>query len=128
MNDEYSAAKDKTSPLSEGKTASDTGALSAGEEEFIPTNGKNRAVKAETLAAVQKYVRALAEQAARQLKDGVIVPSPYDATCQYCDFAGICKQTLAKRKFPAVDTEFIAESAKRAYDTDADGGKTDDRR
>ena len=128
VNDEYSAAKDKTSPLSEGKTASDTGALSAGEEEFIPTNGKNRAVKAETLAAVQKYVRALAEQAARQLKDGVIVPSPYDATCQYCDFAGICKQTLAKRKFPAVDTEFIAESANCAYDTDADGGKTDDGR
>ena len=122
MNDEYKGDGDKVKPLAEGKTAEDLGADISGEEEFIPLSGKNKAVKAQTLSAVQKYVKLLAEQAAKQLKDGVIVPSPYSGTCEYCDFAAICGKKLSGRKVSGVDTEFIAESVKDA------GGKEDDGR
>ena len=122
VNDEYKAADDKVKPLFEGKTALDTGALNESEGEFIPTDGKNKAVKVETLSNVQKYVKALAEQAAEQLSDGVIVPSPYAGTCAYCDFAPMCRKALAERKVSGVDTEFIAESVKDAGEN-LNGGK-----
>ena len=122
VNDEYKAADGKIKPLFEGKTALLTDAVNEGEGEFIPTDGKNKAVKTETLLNVQKYVKALAEQAAEQLENGVIVPSPYAGTCAYCDFAPMCKKALAERKVSGVDTEFIAESAKEAGEN-SDGGK-----
>ncbi|MBR0189249.1 MAG: PD-(D/E)XK nuclease family protein, partial [Clostridia bacterium] len=122
VNDEYKAADGKVKPLFEGKTALDVDALNESEGEFIPTDGKNKAVKAETLIQVQKYVKALAEQAAEQLSDGVIVPSPYAGTCAYCDFAAMCSKALAERKVSGVDTEFIAESVKGAGE-DLNGGK-----
>lgn len=114
VNDEYKSDGEKSKPLAEGKTAEDAIADVSGEEEFIPVSGKNKAVKAQTLAAVQKYVKLLAEQAAKQLKDGVIVPSPYSGTCEYCDFAAICGKKLSGRKVSGVDTEFIAESVEDA--------------
>ena len=125
VNDEYKAADGKIKPLFEGKTATDTETLNESEGEFIPTDGKNKAVNAAMLSSVQKYVKALAEQAAEQLEDGVIVPSPYAGTCAYCDFAPMCNRagTLAERKVSGVDTEFIEESIKAADSAKADGGK-----
>ena len=112
MNDEYKAVDGKVKPLFEGKTAMGTDAVNETESEFIPTDGKNKAVTVDTLTSVQKYVKSLAEQAAEQLDDGVIVPSPYAGTCAYCDFAPMCKNALAERKVSGVDTEFIETSAK----------------
>lgn len=124
VNDEYKAEGVKEKPLSEGKTADDAGLSYSGEEEFIPITGKNKAVKTETLSAVQKYVKNLAEQAAEQLKNGVIIPSPYGGVCEYCEFAAMCGRKLKERKVSGVDTEFIAESAAGAADKKVtDGGK-----
>lgn len=122
VNDEYKAADGKVKPLFEGKTALDTDALTDTEGEFIPTDGKNKAVTVDTLAGVQKYVKALAEQAAEQLDEGVIVPSPYAGTCAYCDFASACRRRLAERKVSGVDTEFIENSAKTAGNSKAERG------
>ena len=77
-------------------------------------SGKNKAVDLSEVSAVQKYVKALAEQAATQLDDGLIVPSPYEGTCAYCEFSAICGQKFKERKVSGVDTEFIAESARCA--------------
>ena len=122
VNDEYKAADGKVKPLFEGKTALDTDALTDTEGEFIPTDGKNKAVTVDTLAGVQKYVKALAEQAAEQLDEGVIVPSPYAGTCAYCDFGAACRRRLAERKVSGVDTEFIENSAKTAGNSKEERG------
>lgn len=111
VNDEYKAQEDKNKPFLEGKTANLDEIISAGEEEFIPLGGKNDAVDVSKVLAVQKYVKALAEQAARQMDDGVIVPSPFEGTCKICPFSPICKLRLKERKAVSVDTEFIAASA-----------------
>ncbi len=114
VNDEYKAQDDKVKPLLEGKTIDDENAKVTGEEEFLPVGGKNKSVKQSTLSAVQRYVRAMAEQAAKQMEEGVIVPSPYAGVCEYCDFAATCKRRLKERKVSGVDTEFIEESANSA--------------
>lgn len=114
VNDEYKAEEDKLKPLLEGKTADIENLISDGEEEFIPTGGKNKPINQSTISAVQEYVKALAEQAAEQLDDGVIVPSPYEGTCAYCDFSAVCGEKLKERKVTGVDTEFIAASAENA--------------
>ena len=114
VNDEYKTQDEKNKPFVEGKTADLGEAVSSGEEEFIPMSGKNKAVDLSEVSAVQKYVKALAEQAATQLDDGLIVPSPYEGTCAYCEFSAICGQKFKERKVSGVDTEFIAESARCA--------------
>ena len=99
--------------------------VSESEKEFIPLGDKNKAVGATTLSAVQKYVRAMAEQAAKQLSDGVIIPSPYHGTCEYCDFAPMCRGGLVERKVSGVDTALIEESANTVSGevSDTDGEK-----
>ena len=121
VNDDYKKESEKAPPLAEGKTAAEDGCVSESEKEFVPISGKNEAVSAATLSAVQKYVRAMAEQAAEQLNEGVIVPSPYSGTCDYCEFAPMCRGGLTPRKVSGVNTAFIAESANTVADTD--GGK-----
>lgn len=121
VNDEYKSGDDKHKPLLEGKTIDDENALSIGEEEFLPLTGKNKTVKQSTLSAVQKYVLAMAEQAAKQMEDGVIVPSPYAGVCEYCDFAATCKRQLKERKVSGVDTEFIEESVRATGNSNANG-------
>ena len=120
VNDEYKSKEDKTKPFLEGKTADVENLISAGEEEFIPLSGKNKAVGVCEVAAVQKYVKALAEQAAKQMDDGVIVPSPFDGTCAYCEFAAVCGQRLKERKVSGVDTQFIALCAENSEKRDED--------
>lgn len=116
VNDEYKAEDDKNKPLLEGKTIEAENAVAAGEEEFLPLIGKNKSVKPSTLFGVQKYVRAMAEQAAKQMEEGVIVPSPYSGVCEYCEFSATCKKALKPRKVTGVDAEFIEESARTIED------------
>lgn len=118
VNDEYKAQEDKDKPFLEGKTADLGETISSGEEEFIPLDGKNKAVNVSTVSAVQRYVKALAEQAATQLDDGLIVPSPYEGTCAYCEFSAICGQKFKERKVSGADTEFIAACAECAEKRD----------
>lgn len=118
VNDEYKTTEDKDKPLLEGKTANVDEIVSAGEEAFIPLGGKDNAVEVSKIAAVQKYVKALAEQAAKQMEDGVIVPSPFEGTCNICQFSPICKLRLKERKAFSVDTEYLAASAECAESRD----------
>lgn len=111
VNDDYKAGETKRPTLAEGKTAVDGEVITDKEKEFIPFDGKNKAVAQSTLSAVQQYVRAMAEQAAKQLNDGVIIPSPYKGTCEYCEFSPMCRGGLAPRKVSGVDTALIEESA-----------------
>ncbi len=122
VNDDYRAGGDKKPPLAEGKTANDGDFITETEKEFIPFDGKNKAVAQSTLSAVQKYVRAMAEQAAEQLDKGVIIPSPYSGTCDYCDFAPMCRGGLSPRKVSGVDTALIEESANELPSADKKTG------
>ena len=108
VNDEYKAADGKEEPIADGKTANDAELFRAEEKEFIPVSGK-KTVGIETLSAVRRYVGLMAEKAAEQMEDGVIVPSPYKNECEYCEYAALCGGGLAPRKVKDVDADFIAQ-------------------
>ncbi|MBO4251917.1 MAG: PD-(D/E)XK nuclease family protein [Clostridia bacterium] len=111
INDEYTAQENKDKPVLEGKTSDAIAdAVAEGEEEFILVRTPKKSYKFDVVS-VQKYVKALAEQAAEQMADGVIVASPYAGTCDHCEFASICGQELTPRKMPDADTDYIVSSA-----------------
>lgn len=110
VNDEYKAKEEKDKPIMEGKTAENIdSAVNENEERFILVRTPRKIYKAD-VAAMQKYVKLLAEQAAKQMEEGVIVPSPFKGTCDYCEFASVCGQALKVRNVDGVDDKFIAAS------------------
>ncbi len=104
ISDKYEKLEDKNSCLADGRTVNDKDAILSqdknffnnGNSEFMPIkiddkgNVKNT-LKEEQLSSYLDYAVSVSELAVSQLKDGVIVPSPYGKTCEYCDYKGICK-------------------------------------
>lgn len=110
LNDEFRSETDKKEFAAEGKTALTENAASAAEEEFIPLNGKDRAIPESSMTALQKYVGIMAEKAAENMEKGVIIPSPYENACDYCEFAAMCRGGLHKRTPPSADVKYIEEA------------------
>jgi ATP-dependent helicase/DNAse subunit B len=67
----------------------------------------------ETLNAYVDYALKMSEQAVNNLKQGVIVPSPYDGACTYCKFKGVCDtENVIERKLNKVTESTIRNSVK----------------
>ena len=122
--DKYEKLEDKIGPMADGRTLSDEEAIlsqdknffDSGNSEFMPIKidkqGKVKNVlDSEQLSSYLDYAVKLSELAVSQLKDGVIVPSPYGKTCDYCDYKGICKYSGEKvRTVGKVNEETIVNS------------------
>lgn len=62
------------------------------------------------------YAVFVARQAVNELKDGNIQPSPYEKSCAYCKYGGMCsfcKDVVNARKVGTVDPATIAGIAKK---------------
>lgn len=104
VSDKYEKLGDKNTCMADGRTINDKDAIlsqdknffEVGNSEFMPIktdkqgNVKN-ALDSEQLSSYLDYAVSVSELAVNQLKDGVIVPSPYGKTCEYCEYKGICK-------------------------------------
>ena len=104
ISDNYEKEEDKKTCMADGRTINDKDAIlsqdknffEVGNSEFMPIeldkqgNVKN-ALGAEQLSSYLDYAVSVSELAVSQLKEGVIVPSPYGKTCDYCEYKGICK-------------------------------------
>lgn len=104
VSDKYEKSGDKNTCMADGRTVNDKDAIISqdknffelGNSEFMPIktdkqgNVKN-ALDSVQLSSYLDYAVSVSELAVNQLKDGVIVPSPYGKTCEYCDYKGICK-------------------------------------
>ncbi len=104
ISDKYEKLDEKTTCMADGRTVNDKDAIlsqdknffNCGDSEFMPIKmdkqGKvKNALEAEHLSSYLDYAVSVSELAVSQLKDGVIVPSPYAKTCDYCEYKGICK-------------------------------------
>ena len=104
ISDKYEKLDDKNTCMADGRTVNDKDAIlsqdknffDCGDSEFMPIKmdkqGKvKNALEAEQLSSYLDYAVSVSELAVSQLKDGVIVPSPYGKTCDYCEYKGICK-------------------------------------
>lgn len=127
ISDKYNSDEPDTSPMSEGRTlgnedalfAQDTAFLSTGESMFMPVkldqkgNVKNTLSQDDLKGYISYAVRA-SELAVSQLKDGTIVASPYENTCEYCAFKGMCNYTKAKvRSLNSVKKQTIVDAVQK---------------
>ena len=65
------------------------------------------------------YSVLVARQGCKELKEGYIAPTPYDNTCEYCKFGGLCgfnKEKALPRVEASIDSKTIASVAKSTRD------------
>ena len=109
VNDDFSSPDEKGTFMY-GKTLADDDVLQATDPKFgldedftsdvIEAGKKTYAKKGTTvtgktasqdlLTDYMKYAKLLAERAVNDVLDGVIIPSPYEKACSYCEFGSIC--------------------------------------
>ncbi len=99
--------------------------LANGEEtaksEYFPAALKNsalakRVMDEETFRDFLDYSVHVARQGCQELREGYVAASPYEGSCTYCKYGGMCgfnKDCAQPRKEPAVDTGMIAKIAKK---------------
>ncbi|MBR2336494.1 MAG: PD-(D/E)XK nuclease family protein [Clostridia bacterium] len=78
-----------------------------------------------TMNAYMKYAKLMTTKAIDDVLDGVIIPSPYEKTCDYCEFGGICGRDKDKksgyRSVKGVKTEHIIKAVEQAEKNGGDG-------
>lgn len=129
VNDSFSKPDDEKAPMA-GKTLMNDEILNATDPEILKT-GKSKVVNVKTdkrsgritsgacdeitLEGYMKYAKKLAENAVFNIADGVIVPSPYQGACNYCEYGGICgfdeDAGYKERKISGVKPKTIVEAA-----------------
>ncbi len=74
-----------------------------------------------------KYAKLMVEQAVDNVLDGVVIPSPYEKSCDYCEFGGICGRDVSKksgyRSVKGVKSEHIIQAVEKAENVG--GGEED---
>lgn len=127
--------------LLHGKTLDDEEIISASDEDFYSGKTdkssiheiKRKTTKAgvsydgnladeKTIKGYMKYSKLMVEQAIDNVLDGVIIASPYEHACNYCEFGGICGREISKksdyRSITGVKTETILQAVEQAEGKD----------
>ena len=89
--------------------------------EYFPAALKNsamakRVMDEDTFRDFLDYSVHVARQGCKELKEGYVAASPYEGSCDYCKYGGMCgfnKDCAQPRKEPAVDTGMIAKIARK---------------
>lgn len=109
VSDKYTKVGE-TEKMSKGKTLDEEQAILAqdknfytdGDSDILPIKlgekGVTGASSAKGIDACMRYAVSVAENAAKYMNDGVIVPSPYDDVCSYCEYVTLCGAANAKKR------------------------------
>ena len=120
--DRYVTKEDKDAPMAAGKFLNDKSILLAqdsrleeiGSSDLLPvTFDKDKIKKASTESALNAYVGyalKVSDKAAEYMLDGVIAQSPYQGTCEYCKYKGLCEGTSPAREVGSVNESTIENS------------------
>lgn len=89
--------------------------------EFFPAalkNGGNvkRVMDEQTFRDFIDYSTHVARQGCKELKEGYIEPTPYEKSCEYCKYGGMCgfdKDVSKERAESTIDPATIAEIARK---------------
>lgn len=132
VSDKFKKGGEELCSLAEGKTLTESDALLSqdknfaqnGRSEFMPVKMDKDKIKggssAEEMQAYMNYAVALAEQAEKSMNDGVILPTPYENVCEYCEYNSLCGYEGGRRKIGKVDGETFINAT--------DGGDSNARR
>ncbi len=134
INDKYVGAN-SNDKMTKGKTLSEADAITAqdgnffasGKSEWLPISvDKNGAIKgassSQVLQACMEYATKVSENAVKGMKDGVIVPSPLEGSCAYCEYKPLCGYyDVKERAVKKVDENVIVQATNGV--TESDGGR-----
>ncbi|MCQ2387523.1 MAG: PD-(D/E)XK nuclease family protein, partial [Clostridia bacterium] len=124
INDGFKSIDEKESSLVLGKTLDDEIALRAQDDEydkegggeFIPVkverDKKKSVCDKASMEAFKKYAISLSENCAKEMTEGVIVPSPTEDACEYCSYKALCGDKVLKRKVKTVKDQTIVDYIK----------------
>ena len=104
VSDKYEKPEDKGGALAVGKTLSELDAISVQDFEFsekgetdftaVKLDGKSGKIKngvdRGVLQSYVDYALKASEAAVKNMSDGVIVASPYENACEYCEYSALC--------------------------------------
>ena len=86
----YMPLNDDFKPSDAKKTNEYDGKILKSEQITNPGVAPKSVVEKEVMNAYVDYAMAISKQAAEQMADGVIAVSPYQGSCDYCKFKGLC--------------------------------------
>jgi ATP-dependent helicase/nuclease subunit B len=103
VSDKYEKPEEKVVTLAVGKTLSEKEALITMDKEFFD-NGQTdfSSVKVDAKGAVKNgvdrdmisacinYAVNMSEKAVKNMADGVIIASPFEGACKYCEYSSLC--------------------------------------
>ncbi len=86
----YMPLNDDFKPSDAKKANEYDGKILKSEQITNPGVAPKSVVEKEVMNAYVDYAMAISKQAAEQMADGVIAVSPYQGSCDYCKFKGLC--------------------------------------
>ncbi len=115
--------EDKENSLVVGKTLSDF-SVAVAQDNTFSKEGKSEwfdfemdkdklknSLDQKTLSALVEYALVMSENAIKDMKNGVIVPSPYENACEYCEYKALCGVEEPKvRKVRSVKSDDIYDA------------------
>ncbi len=95
-----------------------------GQSEFFPASLRanatsKRVMDEDTFRNFLDYSTLVARQGVKEIKEGFVAPTPYDKSCKYCKYGGLCgfnRDKASPRVEGTIDTKTIAEIARKARD------------
>ncbi len=78
---------------------------------------QSKVMDEQTFRSFLDYGTLVAEQAARELKEGYVAPTPYEGSCKYCKYGGMCgfsRDRGVERKCASLSPTVIADVAEQA--------------
>ena len=85
--------------------------FSGGVSEYLQISVKtHNKLTEEEINCYKQYALSVAEKGAKEMFDGVIVPSPIGDACEYCPFGAMCGDDVKTREIKKVDKETIKHS------------------
>ncbi|MBQ4098195.1 MAG: PD-(D/E)XK nuclease family protein [Clostridia bacterium] len=127
ISDKFETEDDKEKAMAKGKTLNEESALIAQDEEFFKnaasdfmpvsidekSGGIKNALSREDMDSYVEYAYKVSDIAAKQLCEGVIVPSPAKEACKYCDYKAMCKSAfVGEREERTVTSKTIIDAVK----------------
>jgi ATP-dependent helicase/DNAse subunit B len=115
ISDKYEKQEEKIECISNGKTLDEENAVELHGKGFlnISKTGKvKNAIEREVLEKYVDYAVAVSEKAVERMDEGVIIPSPYQNTCEYCEYGAFCSFNGEKREVETVTENTVTNALK----------------
>jgi ATP-dependent helicase/nuclease subunit B len=113
ISDKYEKEEDKCDLVVDGLTLDNINAISDQGEEFVPVDKRGKLKNGMTGEELSKYVEyavSVASTAVENMMQGVMIASPYNDACKYCEYGAFCSFNGTPRSVGKVTKDTITKA------------------